>query len=362
MDSFIYDGLPSRVIFGAGSIEQVGDEIARLGVNNVLVLSTPRQRDLADAITGQLAGRAAGVFDGAVMHVPAPVAAAACDLANRLGADACIALGGGSPIGLGKAIALQLGLPTLAVPTTYAGSEMTTIWGLTEDGVKRTGRDPRVLPKTVIYDPELTLSLPPAIAGPSGMNALAHCVEALYSDTGNPITSLMAQEGIAALARSLPKIVADPGDLAARSDALYGAWLAGASLGSVGMALHHKLSHTLGGSCNLPHAQTHCVLLPHVAAFNQSAAPAAMARMSRAMGVADTPSGLHDLARAIGAPTALKDIGMAEADLDKAADLATQRPYYNPRPVTRQAIRQLLDDAFYGRHPRPATLDPLAGE
>jgi len=354
VDSFVYDGLPSRVIFGAGSVARIGDEVARLGATKILVLSTPRQRAVADAIAAQLSGRVAGMFDGAVMHVPAPVAASACARAEQLGADACIALGGGSPIGLGKAVALRLGLPILAVPTTYAGSEMTPIWGLTEDGVKRTGRDLAVLPKTVIYDPELTLSLPPAIAGPSGINAIAHCVEALYSDTANPITSLMAREGIAALARSLPAIVADPGDVSARSDALYGAWLAGASLASVGMALHHKLSHTLGGSFGLPHAQTHCVLLPHVAAFNRSAAPAAMDSISRALGVADPPSGLRDLARAIGAPTSLKEIGMAEADLDQAAELATQRPYYNPRPVTRAAIRQLLDDAFYGRPPIPA--------
>ncbi|MBM3558740.1 MAG: maleylacetate reductase [Alphaproteobacteria bacterium] len=353
MHSFTYDALPGRVVFGAGALDRLPDEVARLGAERALVLSTPR-RGPAEEAAKRLGARAAGIFARAEMHVPVETARAARAEARRLGADACVAVGGGSTIGLGKAIALEFGLPILAVPTTYAGSEMTPIWGLTEGGAKRTGRDPKVLPRTVIYDPNLTLTLPAAIAGPSGINAIAHCVEALYAENANPITSLMAEEGVRALGRALPRVVAAPGDIGARSNALYGAWLAGTALGAVGMALHHKLCHTLGGSFGLPHAETHTIVLPHAAAYNHEAASEAMARIARALGVADAPLGLQDLARAVGAPLALKDIGMKEADLDRAAGIAAANPYFNPRPVERAALRRLLDDAFFGRAPAGA--------
>jgi len=265
-------------------------------------------------------------------------------------------VGGGSTIGLGKAIALTSELPILAIPTTFAGSEMTPIYGITAQGQKKTGRDARVLPRTVIYDPQLTMTLPAKIAGPSGMNAIAHCVEALYAEDANPITSLMAEEGIRALARSLPKVVSDPADLEARAEALYGAWLAGACLGNVGMAIHHKLCHTLGGSYNLPHAETHTVILPHAVQYNRDAARDAMTRIARALGGngaagGDPAGGLYDLARNIGAPLSLDAIGMKAEALDDAAQLATQNPYYNPRPIEYAAIRQLLQNAWEGRRP-----------
>ena len=250
-----------------------------------------------------------------------------------------MAIGGGSTTGLAKAIALTSELPILAIPTTYAGSEMTPIWGLTEGGVKKTGRDVRVLPKTVIYDPALTTSLPVALSVTSGINAIAHCVEALYSRDANPIISLIAEEGIRALAGGLPEVVKQPGDLDARSRALYGAWLAGVSLGAVGMALHHKLCHTLGGTFNLPHAETHTVVLPHAVAYNAAAAPEAMERIARALGARSAAEGLYDLAASLGAPVSLESLGMRREQLDRAADLAVQNPYYNPRPVTREGIR-----------------------
>ena len=208
-----------------------------------------------------------------------------------------------------------------------------------------------MLPRVVIYDANLTLTLPPRIAGPSGINAIAHCVEALYAKDANPVISLMADEGIRALAQSLPVVVREPDNLAARSEAQYGAWLAGVSVGAVGISLHHKLCHTLGGSFNLPHAETHTIVLPHAAAYNRSAAAEAMARVARALGCDDAPTGLFDLATRVGAKTALRDIGMTEADLDKAAALATANPYDNPRPVTREGVRALLADAFDGRRP-----------
>ncbi len=351
MLAFVYQMLPSRVIFGAGCLEKLPQEIERLGASKALVLSTPEQRQSGVDLVDRLGRRAVGLFDRAVMHVPIETAEAAREEAKRLGADCCVAIGGGSTTGLAKAIALVSELPILAVPTTYAGSEMTPIWGLTEKGRKTTGRDPRVLPKTVLYDPCLTVSMPPMLSATSGMNSIAHCVEALYAQEANPIISMIAEDGIRALAESLPIVVKAPGNLEARGRALYGAWLGGIALGSVGMALHHKLCHTLGGTYNLPHAETHTVVLPHAAAYNQPAAPEAMERVARALGAESAADGLYDLAAALSAPLALAAIGMKAADLDQAAEIAVQNPYYNPRPVTREGIRVLLGNAFEGRRP-----------
>jgi len=262
-----------------------------------------------------------------------------------------VAIGGGSTTGLGKAIALDSGLPILAIPTTYAGSEMTPIFGITEGALKKTGKDPRVLPRTVIYDPELTLTLPPALSVTSGMNAIAHAAEGLYAVDANPVMDLMAEEGIRALGRALPGIRANPGDLQARSDALYGAWLCGIVLGNVGMALHHKLCHTLGGSFNLPHAETHTIVLPHALAYNAQAAPEAMKRIARALEGRSAPQAVYDLAKANGAPVALRDLGLRPEDLDRACEIALQNQYPNPRPLEPAALRQLLQDAFEGNRP-----------
>jgi len=350
---FTYEALPARVIFGAGCLDRLPAEIQRLGASRALVLSTPEQRDQAQAVAARIGARAAGIFDQAVMHVPIATAQAAREEAKRLGADCCVAVGGGSTTGLAKAIAMVSELPILAVPTTYAGSEMTPIWGLTEGGIKKTGRDPRVLPRTVIYDPNLTVTMPAMLSATSGMNAIAHCVEALYAEDANPVISLMAEEGIRALAAGLPAVVKNPRDIEARSQALYGAWLAGSSLGAVGMALHHKLCHVLGGTFNLPHAETHTVVLPYAVAYNASAAPDAITKVARAIHAENAAAGLHALSASMGAPTALSQIGMKEKDLDRAADLAVENPYYNPRAITRQGIRALLEDAFRGRPPAP---------
>jgi maleylacetate reductase len=350
--AFTYDAQPGRVIFGAGRRAELGAEVERLGAAKVLFVSTPRGRALAEELATAVGVRAIGVLDDAVVHVPLEVAEAGRIRARELGADCCVAVGGGSTTGLAKAIALTEGVPVIAVPTTYSGSELTPIWGLTEAGVKTTGRDARVLPRTVIYDPELLLDLPPQIVGPSGMNAAAHCVEGLYSEGANPITSLMAEEGLRALATALPRAVARPDDIDAQAQALYGAYLAGAVIAAAGTALHHKLCHALGGAFDLPHAETHTVILPHAAAYNAPAVPDAMARVARAIGADAAARGLYDLAHGLGAPISLAAIGMAETDLDRAAELACANPYPNPRPITRPAIRALLEDAFYGRPPR----------
>src|SRR5215468_10237755 len=279
MRSFAYNQLPGRVVFGVGALAELAREIERLGAKRALVLATPEQRAQAEDVARRLGDRCAGVFPRAVMHVPIETAREACAEATRVGADCAVAIGGGSTTGLGKAIALESSLPILAIPTTYAGSEMTPIYGLTEGGLKKTGRDARVLPRSVIYDPELSRSLPVALSVTSGINAIAHAAEGLYAFDANPIMSLMAEEGIAALGRALPGIRRDAQDMESRSDALYGAWLCGSVLGNVGMALHHKLCHTLGGSFNLPHAEVHTVVLPQALAYNAEAAPQAMARI-----------------------------------------------------------------------------------
>ena len=351
MNSFVYNGQPARVVFGAGSLQHLGREIEALGARRALVLSTPEQRASAEMIADLLGVRSAGVFDRAVMHVPIETAREAREVARKLGADCAVAIGGGSTTGLGKAIALDSGLPILAIPTTYAGSEMTSIYGITEAGMKKTGKDARVLPRAVIYDPELTMSLPVGMSVTSGINAIAHAAEGLYAVDSNPIMDLMATEGIAALGRALPAIRKSASDVDARSDALYGAWLCGTVLGNVGMALHHKLCHTLGGSFNLPHAETHTIVLPHALAYNAAAAPQAMQKIAAAMGSSSAAQAVFDLARDNGAPVALRDIGMKEGDLDRACDIAMQNQYPNPRPLERRGLRELFQNAFEGNRP-----------
>ena len=351
MKSFHFTSLPSRVIFGNESLGQVKQEIELLGAKRALVLCTPEQIGLAQQVSDLLGESAAGIFDRAVMHVPIETAEEARRMAKQLGADCAVAVGGGSTTGLGKAIALVSSLPILAIPTTYAGSEMTPIYGITEAGVKKTGRDPRVLPKTVIYDPGLTLDLPISLSVTSGINAIAHAAEGLYAHDGNPIMNLLAAEGIAAMFSALPEIHHNPSNLSARSDALYGAWLCGTVLGHVGMSLHHKLCHTLGGTFNLPHAQTHTIVLPHALAYNAKHAPEAMQIMAKALNVGDVPLAIWQLAKTNGAPVALRDIGMLEKDLDHACHLAMQNQYPNPRPLEQEALRQLLQNAFEGEQP-----------
>ena len=351
MRSFTYTALPARVVFGSGAVAALPQEMERLGCRRALVLSTPEQAPHAHEIAARLGERAAGIFAGAVMHTPVEVSERAVELARTLGADCTVALGGGSTIGLGKAIALRTDLPQICIPTTYAGSEMTPILGETAQGLKTTQRSDKVLPEAVIYDVDLTLTLPPALSATSGINAIAHAVEALYAQDRNPVISLMAEEGAAALARALPQIVEAPGNVDARADALYGAWLCGACLGAVGMALHHKLCHVLGGAFNLPHAETHTIVLPHALAYNAPAAPEAVAALSRALGADDPSRALFDLAGRLGAKRALRDIGMPRDGIARACDIALNNPYWNPRPIERAGIAALIARAWAGEPP-----------
>jgi maleylacetate reductase len=296
--------------------------------------------------------RLAAVHDGARMHVPVETVTPAVQQAQALGVDGLVCYGGGSTIGLAKAMALQTRLPILAVPTTYAGSEMTPIYGITEAGLKRTGHDPVVLPRVVLYDPLLSRGLPVPVSITSGLNAMAHAAEGLYARDANPVVTMMAEEGLRALSRALPRLAVAGDDLGARADALYGAWLCGTVLGSVGMALHHKLCHTLGGSFGLPHAATHAVVLPHALAYNAPVAPDAMARLGSALGVADGPARLFEMLGELQVPMSLQALGLPETALDRVVDIALSNPYWNPRPLEREALRALLQRAWEGRAPQ----------
>jgi alcohol dehydrogenase class IV len=348
---FRFEPKPARVIFGQGRIGEVGRMVEELGGKRVLVLSTAGHSNLGDDIATRLGPLAAGAFAGAVMHTPFEVTDQAMRRLDETKGDCLVAIGGGSTIGLGKAIALRTDLPQIAIPTTYAGSEMTDILGETKEGAKTTIRSPRVLPEIVIYDVDLTLTLPPRVSATSGMNALAHAVEALYAPDGNPIVSLMAEDGLRALAASLPTIMASPFDVEARTLAQYGAFLCGACLGAASMALHHKLCHVLGGSFNLPHAETHAVMLPHTAAYNAGAAPEAMRKVAWALGTEDAVRGLHALKERLVGSLSLKDLGMPADGIETAAKLACASPYANPRPIDLEGMRHVIKSAYEGTAP-----------
>ncbi|KAF5383254.1 hypothetical protein D9615_004906 [Tricholomella constricta] len=354
MHHFIYNALPARVVFGSGTQAQVTQELKNLGCCKALVLTTPQQVDQGHVVEDLLGDLCVGLYTRATMHTPTHITDDAVKAAQELKADCIVAVGGGSTIGLGKAIALHTDLPQIVIPTTYAGSEATPIIGQTENGVKTTQKTLKVLPEVIIYDVDLTLTLPPKMSVTSGINAIAHAVEALYSQDANPVTNLLAQEGIKSIASALPVIIQEKDTallLKARSDALYGAWACGTCLGAVGMSLHHKLCHTLGGTFDLPHAETHTVILPHAIAYNTPFAADAIAKAALSLGVRNAAQGIYDLAKELGAPCSLKELGMKEEDLEGAADIAVRSPYSNPVPLEREKLLKLLRDAWAGTRP-----------
>ncbi|NIH88362.1 iron-containing alcohol dehydrogenase [Amycolatopsis granulosa] len=350
---FVHESRPGRVVFGVGAGSLLHAEVERLGLRRLLVVCTRGQAELAARLVVPLGGWVAGMHYGARMHVPVQAARDAAARARELEADGCLAVGGGSAVGLAKAVARESGLPIIAVATTYAGSEMTSVWGLTDAGGKTTGRDPRVRPAVVVYDPALTVTLPARLSLTSGMNAVAHAAEALYAPDASPITSLIAAESVRALTAALPRVVAAPDDLDARSDALYGAWLAGSVLESTTMSLHHKLCHVLGGTFDLPHAELHTALLPHVLAANLPACPAARDALQNALGAADPATHLFHLAGELGAEMSLAALGMPADGVDAVVRRVLEAPYANPAPVTETGLRQLLAGALAGATPAP---------
>ncbi len=358
MNPFIYDQLPARIVFGAGRLKEVGAEVERLGLQRVMLISDWATASAAATITEQLGPRLVLAWDEVAQHVPVELADRARAAATEANIDGVVCIGGGSSTGLAKAMALSHNLPIVAVPTTYAGSEQTAIYGLTGGRHKQTGKNPIVLPKTVVYDPELTLALPPQVTGPSAFNALAHSVEALYAPGNNPITSALALEGVRAIHQSLPTVMTSPGDVDARGTLLYGAYLSGVALGTTSTGLHHKLCHVLGGRFNLVHADAHSVILPHAIAFNAPALPAEMARLAEALGVpgGDPAAALWDLAVASKVPIRLADLaghdGLLKRDeLPGAAHAAAEEITVNPRPVSEADLLGILERAYEGERP-----------
>ncbi len=351
MDTFTYTTLPARVIFGSGTIAQLASEAALLKIERALILTTAGQESVGRALAAQLGAKAAGVFAGAVMHTPVSVSDHAAAVFRELRADGVIAIGGGSTIGLGKAIALRTDCPQIAIPTTYAGSEMTAIIGQTDKGEKTTQKTAKVLPETVIYDVEYSRTLPVATSITSGMNAIAHAVEALYVENANPVLDMQAQEGIARLMGALKTISTAPDDREARLDAAYGAWLCALCLANGGVALHHKICHVVGGIFDLPHAETHTVMLPHALAYNAPDTPVAYRHLQEATGCDKPAAAFFDLAKASGVATSLEQLGMAQGDLPRVVEATLANPYRNPRPLEPEALRQLMQNAWEGARP-----------
>ncbi|MEG9862729.1 MAG: maleylacetate reductase [Parvularculales bacterium] len=339
------------VRFGVGVRREVLAEVESLGKQRALVLTTPEQSHLSLEIAEYLGSSAGGVFSSATMHTPVEVTEKALSHVNSTDADCLIAVGGGSTIGLSKALALRTNLPQIAIPTTYAGSEATPILGQTENGVKTTLKDIRVLPETILYDPELVATLPKSMSVNSGLNAMAHAAEGLYAEDRTPETTALALEGLETLIKGLSKVVKTPDDLVARENTQRGAWACGTVLGRLGMSLHHKLCHTLGGSFNLPHAETHAVILPHAIAFNEVAEPDLLKPISTLLEGESAGTALWDFAQSLGAPLSLAELGMKVTELERAADLATQNSYWNPREITPEALIALLQNAQAGTRP-----------
>lgn len=351
MKRFIYTALPTRVVFGSGSSAEVAQEVRRLGASRVLLITGPDPRGRSAAVAVALGSLLVARFDRATMNTPTDITARALEVAKANGVDCIVSVGGGSSTGLSKALAVRAGYLQVIVPTTYAGSEVTPVLGETEGDIKTTRSSPDILPETVIYDPDLTLELPPDMTLTSAINSMAHAVEAMYSSESNPVIDGMALQAIRSITRALPVVIDHPRDDGGRAELLQSAWLAGVCMASVGMGLHHKLCHVLGGTFGLPHAPTHTVVLPYVMSYNRSAVPEVMQRIADAMRVPDAAVGVHDLVAHLGGPTSLQELGFRAEGVQRAAELAASEPYPNPRTVTRNDLVTLLGAALAGQHP-----------
>jgi alcohol dehydrogenase class IV len=348
---FVHEASSTRVVFGSGTVSALGGEIDRLGARRVLMISNASARRPVREAEATLDERVVARIDEVRLHVPEEDARAASEQAMAAHVDCMVAVGGGSAIGLAKGVAVQTGISIVAIPTTYSGSEMTPIYGMSSEGRKGTGRDEKALPRTVIYDPALTTDLPARATASTGMNAIAHAVEALYARDPDPVIEAKAVEALRHLHRGLLTASRDGGNLEGRETALYGAFLAGESLAAAGMALHHTLSQTLGGISGLPHGAVNAVLLPHVVSYNEPAARKAVARVADAFGADDAAGGLFDFAQAIGAPTTLRALGLERDSLAEVARVAAEGVKWNPREVDEEDILGILLDAYEGTRP-----------
>ena len=354
MKNFVHNSLPARVVFGEGSIASLGEEITRLGSKNALFCCTPGRKNETSDLIARLDNISAGLCPIAEQYVPLPMVEEGRAIARERKADCVVSYGGGTSVGLAKAIALELEIPVVSAVTTFSGSETTDLQAILTDGLRVGYQSDWMLPRTIIYDPETTMGVPLSIIIPSGVNAIAHGVEACYAQGTTPVNSLIAIEGIGAMASALKKITSGQDSIEARGDGLYGAWLCGTSLGSAGVALHHKFAHVLGSTFNLEHSMAHTVALPYSVAYTTAGAPEAMQKIAAALGERQNSAAraLYDLNITIGAPTSLKEIGMPEEGIEKAAKMISSDPYPNPVPVEFAPIRSMIEDAWHGRPPK----------
>lgn len=337
-------------MFGAGRATQVNARLRELGLSSALVVTTESgQRRYAPVIEA-MGETVKARFTGAQPHCPIDVAKAALNAYLSAKCDCVVSIGGGSTIGLGKYISVEAGAPHIALPTTLSGSEMTPLFGVLVDGEKRSRREPRALANTVVVDPVLAQSLPMRETATTGMNALAHCIEALYVPKSNPLTSQLALTGIDMLYRALTKLAVEPTDLEARTQAAYGATIGGLMVNSVGIGMHHRICHILGGRFEVPHGESNCVVLPHVLAYNASAVPEACAMMESMMG-ANPAVALQRLVRDLGAPVALSELGVPAERIAAIASEAFHHIDHNPLPVDETAVLKLLQASWAGEEP-----------
>ncbi|MWA07375.1 iron-containing alcohol dehydrogenase [Actinomadura sp. LD22] len=348
---FVHETLPQRVRFATGeSARAVAEEVEHLGARRVMLIASKDEAALAGPIASLLP--VVRRHDEVVMHVPVEIARRARRAAADCEADILVSVGGGSTTGLAKAVAMTTGLPIVAVPTTYAGSEATNVWGLTEESVKRTGADPKVLPRSIVYDAGLLTGLPTMMAVASGLNAMAHCIDSMWGPRADPLDQVLAGEGIRRLALGLPRVKQGGPDIGGIEETLYGAYLAAVSFASAGSGLHHRICHVLGGMFDLPHAQTHAVVLPYVLAFNAPNAPEAERRIAEALDASSATAGLAALRATLDAPNSLKACGMPEEGITKAAGRILEAvPANNPTPATEDDIVRLLKAAWEGSEP-----------
>ena len=349
----VFNAIPPRVVFGNGTFSRVGEEVKRFGAKKALVVCTPGRKKMAEKAAEYIGENCIGILPEAVSQVPIELAEMGREKTRQLGADCLVAVGGGASVGLAKGIAYEVKLPIIDIATTYSGSEVTGFCGMTINGVKRMHQSLNMLASTLIYDPELTLSLPVKVGAASAMNALAHCVDAVYVSTVNPVVAIAAAEGAKWVSVGGPEVVRKPDDLDARAKMLYGAYLSGIAL-TGGFALQHGLAHVLGGTFHVEHGLAHSAVLPYVAAYNAKFAPEALKPVAAAMGsdVAGLGGAIYDLRAEMGLPASLQEIGFAEKDLATLVKITVDTDNgYNPAPVTEESVSAIVEQMWSGVRP-----------
>jgi len=347
--SGVYQPNAVRVVFGPGTVETLATEADRLGIVRSVVLCSPGRTALADELVQILGRDAAVICDAARPNFPEATFDTVVGAIGASDASGFVVVGGGTPIGLAKAVGAASRLPYIAVPTTYSGSELASNWYVGSGPNRRQGNDVHALPATIVYDPQLTVGLPETITAASGMNAMAHAVESLYGEGSDPVVSVMAAEAVRLLGESLPKCLDRPDDLAARGEALKGAWFAAGF--RAGRGLSHAMAQRIRDAFGLDHARTHAVSLPYAVAFNRPAAGAAMTAIGAALGAADAATGLYELNRRLGLATGYRDLGMPRDGIERAVELVAAARIEHPRAAGAAEVRQVVEAAWAGDPP-----------